>query len=173
MRRQKAFILLFIFSSCQVFTQNDAQEKEQTDPQAVIENLYKLVTFGPDNPPRWEEVRSLFIEDAIIVLRTSKDSSTRFTVNGFIDDFKKFAGEERILANGFSEKIIRLKKTVFGDIAHFLVLYEASIPGTDFKPQQGVDSFQLIKSDTAWKILSITNEIPGPGNPIPEELTRQ
>jgi hypothetical protein len=170
MQRQQALILIFLFSSCLVFSRNNPQDKTETAPQDVIVNLYDLVSFGPDNPPRWEEVRSLFIEDAIIVLRTSRDSCTRFTVDGFINDFKKFAAEERIQINGFSEKIIRVKKTVFGDIAHFLVLYEASIPGTDFKPQQGVDSFQLIKSDSTWRILSITNEIPGPDNPLPDEL---
>ena len=168
----QAVILLLLFSVFNVHAQNAAQEKAENDPQDVIEALYDLVSFGPDNPPRWEEVRALFIDDAIIVLRTSRDSSTRFTLDGFIQDFKKFAGEERIQVNGFSEKIIRFDKTVFGDIAHFLVLYEASIPGTDFKPQQGVDSFQLIKSDTAWRILSITNDIPGPDNPLPDELTK-
>ena len=172
MLRQLAVILVLLFSVCDVVSHTVTQKKAETGPQDVIMALYDLVSFGPDNPPRWEEVRDLFIDDAIIVLRTSRDSSTLFTLDGFIHDFQKFAGEERIQVNGFSEKIIRLDKTVFGNIAHFLVLYEASIPGTDFKPQQGVDSFQLIKSDSAWKILSITNEIPGPDNPLPDELTR-
>lgn len=153
------------------FSQEGPPPGTESDPLEVIETLYRLVTFGPENPPRWDSVRGLFIEDAVILLRTSKDESTIFSLDGFIDDFKRFAGSEKVVANGFSEKIIRIKKTVFGDIAHFLVLYEASIPGTDFKPQRGVDSFQLVRKDAAWKILSIINEVSLSGSPLPEELT--
>jgi len=63
-----------------------------------------------------------------------------------------------------------MKPMVFGDIATVLVLYEASIPGRNSPPQQGVDSFSLIKKDGGWRIVSIINEIPTPNRPIPEEL---
>lgn len=142
-----------------------------SDPQELVEAIYDLVSFGPGNPARWDEVRDLFHEDAIIVLRTGVDKSTKFTVDGFIEDFQKFAENEKVKTFGFSERIIRLKRTVFGDIAHFLVLYEATVHEPGFKPQQGVDSFQLVRLESEWKILSITNEITGTNNPLPAELT--
>lgn len=43
------------------------------------------------------------------------------------------------------EKIIKKNPMIFGDIAHVLVLYDASIPESPIPRQQGVDSFQLIK----------------------------
>jgi hypothetical protein len=58
----------------------------------------------------------------------------------------------------------------FGDMAHVLVLYEASIPGSERPPRQGVDSFQLIKTADRWWIVSITNEIPTIDSPIPAAL---
>ena len=60
--------------------------------------------------------------------------------------------------------------TVFGDMANIWVLYEAHIPGTPRPPQQGVDSFQLIRKDGRWWIVSIPNELPTPERPIPEFL---
>lgn len=167
----KHFVLLwFIWSLNPAFCQQNQDSTLAAQPGEVVDSLYRLVTFGPDNPPRWELVRSLFAEEAVIVLRTSREASTLFTVDGFIAEFQDFANNEKVVASGFQERILKMKGTVYGDIAHFFVLYEASIPGSEREPQQGVDSFQLIKRDTTWKILSITNEIVGPSNPLPEEL---
>jgi hypothetical protein len=60
---------------------------------------------------------------------------------------------------------------VMGDMAQVLVLYEASIPGSQRPPQKGVDNFLLIKKSKRWLIVAITNEIPTADTPIPEELT--
>ena len=60
--------------------------------------------------------------------------------------------------------------TVIGEVAHCFVEYEASIPNAPRRPQRGVDSFQLMKTDRGWQIVSIINEIPRDGVPIPEEL---
>jgi hypothetical protein len=44
------------------------------------------------------------------------------------------------------------------------------IPGSERGPQQGVDSFQLIrKNDRGW-IASVVNEIPMAERPVPAEL---
>ncbi|OQX94319.1 hypothetical protein B6I21_09620 [candidate division KSB1 bacterium 4572_119] len=62
------------------------------------------------------------------------------------------------------------KSFVFGNIAHFLVVYEASIPNSKFPPQQGLDSFQLMKKGNQWLITSIVNEVSSPWNPLPKNL---
>lgn len=142
-------------------------------PRQLVECIYHLVSFGPENPPDWKAVEALFAEDALIVLRTGKGTSTKFTVEEFILDFQKFAKNEKVIAHGFSERIVGIQETVFGDIAHFLVVYEAGIQSTDFRPRRGIDSFHLIKQDSVWKILSIINELPGPDNPLPEEWITQ
>ena len=167
----KHFVALWlIWSMSPAVCQQTQDSTRAVQPEAVVDSLYRLVTFGPDNPPRWDLVRSLFAEEAVIVLRTSRDASTLFTVDGFIAEFQDFAKNEKVVASGFQERILKMKGTVYGDISHFFVLYEASVPGSEREPQQGVDSFQLIKTDSTWKILSITNEIVGPSNPLPEEL---
>ncbi len=71
---------------------------------------------------------------------------------------------------GFTERIVRMRPMIFRDIAHVLVLYEASIPGSGRPPQRGVDSFELIRRDGRWWIVSITNDLPTPDQPVPLDL---
>lgn len=139
-------------------------------PEAVVDELYRLVTFEAGTIPDWARVRSLFIEEAVVVIRTSREETTVFSVDGFVEDFIRFIERAHVEETGFEEKIIRTRPMVFGDIAHILVLYEASIPGSERPPQQGVDSFELIRKNGRWWIVSVTNEIPTAGRPIPEEL---
>jgi len=158
-------ILLFFLTP-----QSLANEKHFDTAEGVVKKLYDLVTFDAGTTPDWAQVKSLFIDKAIVVLRTSRDSSTVFTLQGFVDDFVNFIEKAKVVETGFKEEIKRMKPMVFGDIATVLVLYEVSIPGRNRPPQQGVDSFSLIKKDGGWRIVSIINEIPTPDRPIPEEL---
>lgn len=139
-------------------------------PDALVRHVYDLVTFEAGTTPDWERVRSMFIDDAVIVLRTSRDSTTIFSVDGFIDDFVAFIERADAERTGFTETVIRTERMEFGDMAHVLVLYEASVPGSERPPQQGVDSFQLIKKADRWWIVSITNEIPTLDRRLPSML---
>ena len=162
----------YIFFNYSSFSQSSEKENFLQTPESVVSELYNLVTFEAGTTPDWEKVKSMFIDEAVIVLRTGRDSTTQFTVNTFVKDFINFIERADVIQTGFAEKIIRMEKIVFGDIAHFLVLYEASIPGSSRPPMQGIDSFQLIKKDGRWWIVSVTNEIPTPDNPVPAILSR-
>jgi hypothetical protein len=118
----------------------------------------------------WDSVRSLFLDQAVIVLRTSRDQTTIFSVDGFVNDFNQFIDRANIVKTGFEEKIINMKTAVMGDMAHAFVLYEAHIPGSGRSPQQGVDSFSFIRKEGRWWIVAITNEIPSPNKPVPVDL---
>jgi len=159
-------LFISILLSFPVFPQT---ENNQT-PNEVIEQLYHHVTFKANNLPDWDEVRKLFHKDATIVLKTSKEEATVFDLEGFIKDFDDFAKNEKVQENGFEEKILNKKEMTFGNISQFLVLYEAHFPSLDYPPQQGVDSFHLIKTEKGWKIMSIVNEIVTPERPIPDNL---
>lgn len=142
-------------------------------PEGVVGRLYELVTFEAGRTPDWGEVRSIFLDEALIVLRTSRDASTVFTVDGFVADFEAFIERANVEQTGFAETVVTMKSIVFGDIAHVLVLYEASIPGSGRDPQQGVDSFQLTRTGDGWRIVSVINEIPTDTRPVPPELRPQ
>jgi hypothetical protein len=151
-------------------TQAPSKEEPLQAAEKVVARLYKSVTFEAGSPPDWQKVRSLFMDEAVIVLRTNRDKMSVFSVKAFIDDFVHFVERPAVRQNGFKERIVRTKPMLCGDIAHILVLYEASIPGSPRPPQQGIDSFQLIRKDGRWWIVSVVNELVTPDRPVPEEL---
>lgn len=165
------FIILISFLLVNNLSAQQATEQEKyTTPESVITEIYQLVTFPPDTTPDWEKVKSLFIDEAVIVLRTSFTKLDVMSKDGFVDLFIRDIEKFRMDKTGFQEKIVQKKMTLIGDVAHCFVLYEASVPNAPNPPQRGVDSFQLLKRDGSWLIVSIINEIPRQGVPIPEEL---
>ena len=65
---------------------------------------------------------------------------------------------------------MRTRPAEYGDIADVLVLFDSHINGVENPPRQGINSFQLIRSAGRWKIISITNDRPSPGDSIPMTL---
>ena len=170
----KRYLLIFILliHSIAFLAQTSETNKPEKafSSEEVVDKLYELVTFKAGTTPDWEKVKSLFIDDAVIVLRTSWEETSILSVDDFVADFVEFIEGRNVIETGFSETIIKKESMIFGDIATFLVLYEAYIPGSERPPQKGVDSFSLIKKNGEWKIISILNEIPTEKNPIPDSL---
>jgi hypothetical protein len=144
------------------------QEPEMT-AEEVVRALYGMVTFEAGTTPDWNEVRSVFIDEAVVVLRTSATASTVFSLDEFVQDFVNFIERDNVEATGFIERVVEVESMVFRDIAHVLVLYESSIPGAR-PPRQGVDSFELIKREGRWKIVSVVNDLPNAQHPVPAVL---
>ncbi|WP_346859128.1 hypothetical protein [uncultured Draconibacterium sp.] len=145
-----------------------ANVPEQT-PEELVSKLYDLVTFNKNELPDWDNVKALFLDEALVVLRTSRTENKVFSLDGFINEFKVFIEDSNVETTGFSETVLKTHGKVFGDIAWFMVLYEAQIPGTERK-NLGVDHFSLAKTGGEWKIVSIINKIPTQDRPVPEEL---
>lgn len=139
------------------------------EAEAVVRNLYDLVTFEAGDLPDWDDVRAAFLPEAVIVLRTAMNATSVFDVDGFIADWHRFIESANVEATGFSETILETHTTVMGDMALMWVLYEAHIPGAP-RRQQGVDAFLLSKRADGWKIAAITNEVVLPNRPPPEVL---
>jgi hypothetical protein len=138
--------------------------------EAVVHELYDLVTFEAGTTPDWDSVRSLFLDEAVIVLRTTRTANEVMSLDGFIGDWLEFIERSGVSETGFEEKILRTVPLEFKDIAHVLVLYEAHIPGSPRPPQQGVDSFSLVRRDGVWRIAAVLNDIPDPQHPVPSVL---
>jgi len=157
------------------------QAAAQAAPQPVgdfVAGIYSLVSSAGGTLPDWEKVRACFLKEAVIVLRTSWTALTAFSLDGFIKDFVDFyerpykRGEATVVPkeSGFTEKVVRMKAWEYGDMAHVLVLYEAQITGFAMAPQQGVDSWILVRRDGRWFIAGATNELVTPARPVPPEL---
>jgi hypothetical protein len=158
-----------------------AQNAAQAAPQPagdLVAGIYGLVSSAGGKLPDWDKVRACFLKEAVIVLRTSRTALTVFSLDGFIQDFVDFyekpfkRGDATVVPkeSGFTERVVRMKAWEYGDMAHVLVLYEAQITGFGLPPQQGVDSWLLVRRDGRWLIAAATNEIVTPSRPAPPEL---
>jgi hypothetical protein len=147
--------------------------QEPTDPlqsaEGVVRELYDLVTFPAGTTPDWDRARTLFLPEAVVVLR-GRTGHTAFSVEGFIQDFDTFIERANIVESGFVEEIVRLAVSEFHDIATVWVLYEPSIPGREIPPQQGVDIFSMVRRDGRWWIAAIVNDAVTSDHPVPEPL---
>jgi hypothetical protein len=139
-------------------------------PETLLTALYTAVSGTPDAPQDWDVVRTFFLADAVFVMRTTRTATSIFSLDGFIQDFQQFMALPGPRQAGFGERIVRTRPWMFRDMAHVLVLYEAHVPGSPRPPQQGVDSFLLVKRDGRWWIAAITNEIVDAEHPVPPEL---
>ena len=163
-------LLTCLLASTPALAQDATIPPGTNSAEGVVLELYDMCTFDAGTLPDWDAMRALFLPQATVVLRTTRAANTIFSVDGFVEDWHRFIARDNVEERGFSEEIVRMSTTVLGDIAHIMVLYEASFPDWDRPPQQGVDFIQLIKNDGRWWIVSIANEIPTPNRPVPEAL---
>ena len=164
--------LTLLLAACATTTERTETRETMDSPTAVVTRLYDLVTFGPGTTPDWDEVRALFVEEAVVVLRMGPDEMAVFSLDGFVNDFVQFIEQAGVEETGFTERILELEERAYGNIANVLVRFDSHITGSKRPPREGIDSFELIRRDGAWRIVSIVNERPTRDNPIPADLFR-
>ena len=168
----KLAILFVVLATCMLVAMSQSPSKKDpaAEPEAVVRKLYELVTFDAGTTPDWDAVRSLFVEEAVIVLRTGKDRMSVFSLEGFVADFVKFIEDADVEKTGFTERILGMKTFVYGDIAQILVRFDSHVPGSGREPREGIDSFELVRRQGHWLVVAITNERPSRDNPIPVDV---
>lgn len=139
----------------------------------MVSRIYMEVSGQGEHSVDWEKVRSFFAEEAVIVLRTSREATSQFTVDGFIQDFKTFYQSPRVGEAGFKEEVLQLESHVYLDMAFVAVVYEAAILDSEIPPQKGIDFWLLTRRDDAWKVVSVTNEVIPPNGALPGIFTPQ
>jgi hypothetical protein len=134
---------------------------------AMIKQIYTEVSGENSAQLDWDKVRSFFVEEAVIVLQTSREESTQMTLGEFIQDFKDFYASPAVGESGFKEEVLRVVPQIYGDMAFIGVVYEASILDSERPPQKGIDFWLLQRMEPGWKIMAVTNQIILPGEEIP------
>lgn len=162
----KKAIIMAVLLSLNLSARLYAQAKSE-DPESMIEQIYVEVSSEEGQAVDWEKVRSFFIEEAIIVLQTSRESSTRFTLEEFIQDFKDFYASPAAKDSGFKETVLSIKSHIYGDMAFIGVVYEAQILNSERPAQKGIDFWLVQKVEKSWKVVSVTNQAVAPGEEIP------
>jgi hypothetical protein len=149
-----------------------AQAAQAGSAEDVVRALYRMVTFEAGKHVDWEQVKALFIPEAVIVLRASRTSMSVLNRNAFVDDFVRFIREAKLEDQAFEETIVAIKTQETGEVARSTVHYAARIPSRERPAQHGIDVFLLMKTDGTWRIVSIVNEIVRPGVEVPEEIRK-
>jgi hypothetical protein len=150
---------------------NPATEGDKAEVEQAVAALYASVTMAPGTSPDWDSVRTMFIPEAIIVMRTSRETMSVFDLDAWIQDFKDAIVKWEMNRRGFEERLLKTDILVFGDIAHCFAVYRASfLSGENLPSNIGLDSIELVRRDGRWLIVSITNEVELPGRTLPEHL---
>jgi len=170
--RRSIASLLLVAALASPAAQAPPQTTSAGGAEDVVRALYRLVTFDAGKNVDWEQVKALFIPEAVIVLRASRTSMNVLNRNTFVDDFVRFIREASLEDRAFEETIVAIKTQETGDVARSTVHYAARIPSRDRPAQHGIDVFLLMKADGRWRIVSIVNEIVRPGVEVPEELRK-
>ncbi len=155
----------------------DAGSSEKADddvyiaPESLVRGLYASVTFQPGTLPDWDYVRSFFIPEAVFGVRKSRTLMEVLDLDGFVDWWLEDIEKHKLKERGLEESVEKMKMTVYGNIAQCFVLYKVRLlTPADAPGQLGLDSFALMKKDERWWIVSITNDVITPENPLPEFL---
>jgi hypothetical protein len=170
MNRKASLSLLALLGCLLISTfaiaQNPDSDKEEKAVN-MVKQIYKEVSGEGEERPDWDRVRDFFVEEAIIVLRTSREGSTQFSLEEFIQDFKDFYQSPRVGEAGFREDVLHLHAEVYHDIAFIGVVYQAVLLNSEGPPQKGVDFWLLSLREGSWKVIAVTNEVIPPGEDLP------
>lgn len=98
------FFVIFCFNIC--VAQTPSQTTDNKSPDDIVTRLYELVTFDSTATPNGDQVKSLFIDEAVIVLRTTRDSMSVLDKHEFVELFIRDSKKYHFDKTGFQEKII-------------------------------------------------------------------
>lgn len=127
-----------------------AHEADVAAIEGIVDTLFGALRSGPDSAAGFDELRALFIPEAVVV-RTCGLTPAAYDVDGFI------APRQALLSGGslvdFTEWRVDGRTDVFGDIAHWFGTYAKS--GTqDGKAftGRGMKSVQFVRMPQGWRI---------------------
>ena len=132
----------------------------------TVRALYDVIS-GPAGTRDWARFHSLFADGArLIPIRVTPQGSSAAVMTP--DDYEKRAGAN-FEKTAFYESEVAHRVETFGNIAHVFSTYESRrAPGE--KPfARGINSFQLVKTDNGWKIMTILWDSEREGNPLPQK----
>jgi hypothetical protein len=129
---------------------------------AIMAAVYDVIS-GPAGERRdWNRMRSLFTANGRLMPKAGAGLRS-----GSVDDYISSSGpmlEER----GFFEREIARRVEQYGDIAHVFSTYEARQTENGPVFMRGINSFQLVRHEGRWWVVSIMWQAETPQTPIPQ-----
>ncbi len=138
-----------------------------SDIDAVITELYAVISGPAGQQREWNRERNLFFPGAKLI-RTSVDDNGKpqalaMDMASYIENVNDY-----LVQNGFFEYEISRKTEIFGNVAHVFSTYEAKHRVEDAEPfKRGINSIQLFNDGERWWIINMIWDNERPGNPMP------
>ena len=131
----------------------------------AVDNAYSCISFKTGQQPDYDGVKKYFMPQAQF-FNFRNDTLEVFTLNQFAVAYKEFITSNSI--RSFYEEEITGTTEQFGRVAHRISTYKTYLNTMDSAAERGVNSFQLIKTDSGWKVSSIIWDVESPKLKIPE-----
>ena len=132
--------------------------------EALLRDLYEVLSFIEGGEPEWERMANLFSPHARVT-RVTPEGTDYFDLRGFQEMAKEVM--DLGIYTCFYEREIARSVQVFGSLAHVLSAYETKQSEHASEPlSRGVNSIQLILEDGDWKVLSLFWDEEQPKNPL-------
>jgi hypothetical protein len=158
---RRAALFLTLASLCPF-----ARAADGDSPETVVRAVYDAIS-GPAGPRDWDRFRSLFAAGARLISMHPTPAGPAATVLT-PDEYAKRAGAT-FEKNGFFEVEIARRAEAFGAIAHVFSTYESRHSPGEKPFARGINSFQLVKDGSLWKIMTILWDSEREDNPIPQK----
>ena len=135
--------------------------------RATLQELYVAFGFDAGGEPDWDTQRRIYLDGATFVppIRPGRTPAGTDTET-FLADFRSFALEGPHSDTGLYERIVDMRIEIRGGIAHAFVLFEGHLPTDEEAVTRGVDSIQLVRAGSAWRLASFTTQYEPSGLPL-------
>ena len=142
------------------------------EARQVVARLYALISGPAEHERDWEEVRALFLPEAVLRSELTFPDGSHQSGRWTVDEFCAEAAAEYRKA-GFWEREVAVRAERFGGIAHVWSTYESRIGDPASDPVgRGINSVQLLLQDGRWRIASLLFQIERGTSGIPPEYQR-
>lgn len=130
----------------------------------AVAGAYAAISFKEGEKPRYAEIKNYFIPQAQLINFRS-DTAQMVGISQFVQLYQQFIEGNHI--HSFYEEEAFGRTEQFGKIAHRISTYNTYVNTRDSTTERGVNSFQLIKTASGWKVSSIIWDVEKPTLKIP------
>ena len=129
-----------------------AADSEEFQIEATVLAVYNVLS-GPAGRRDWNRFEALFAPNAQIATMEA-GKTTVLTPHDYAEKFKPVLNEKSLFEHPVSTRVQR-----DGDVAQVWTPYEARAAANQEKADaSGVESFQLVRVDGAWKVQSLLRQ---------------
>ncbi|MEO0632338.1 MAG: hypothetical protein AAFY46_16665 [Planctomycetota bacterium] len=141
---------------------------DEAEIDALLTDLYACIS-GPAGKERdWATFERVFAADARMTAFFGTPDGNNSSMSLTPGEYREQIGP-RLVEMGFEERETHRVLEVYGHIAHAFSTYQGTYNGGIMKTSvEGINSIQLIKTDSGWKVHSLVWQQANTDLPVPK-----